>query len=367
MTRIAMDAAKVREAVKAGHTAEILRQLQLRAGIAFDGRLGKIGFLNQPSEDTIVTGDLYGPQACDAQPELVTVSNAGIPAWLTNYFDPRVIEIVTSPLKAAEIIGSEEKKGDWTTTTATFLVVEHVGETSSYGDFSNNGMAGANMNFPQRQSYAYQVFTQWGEKQLAMAGDARVNYANEVTTASLKIMAQFQNLSYFFGVSGLQNYGLLNDPSLYPAIVATAPWTASGTTPESIYEDVRRLVQQLINQTNGVLDASSQMTLAMSPILDTTLDKTNQFGLSTRNQLSKHFPNLTVKTAVQYGQQTGGNLVQLIANNLNGVRTATAAFTEKMRAHAVVVGHSSWSQKKSAGTFGTIIFEPTAIAQMSGA
>jgi len=362
--RIAMDANKIREAVKNGMAAEIFARLK-RYGIVFDERLGKVGFLHAPAEDVQFSGSL-GSFAYDAQPELVTVSNAGIPAWLTNYFDPRLIEILTAPLKAVEIIGSEEKKGDWTTTTATFITVEHVGETSSYGDYSTNGMSNANINFPQRQSYSYQTFTQWGEKQLATAADARVNWANEVNASSLKAIAQYQNLTYFFGVSGLQNYGLLNDPSLYPAITTATPWTAAATTPEQIYEDVRRLFTQLQLQSNGTVDAKSQMTLALSPVLDTTLDKTNQFGLSTRNQLSKHFPNLKVETAVQYDQVTGGRLVQLIANEVNGVRTATAAFTEKMRAHAVVVGHSSWSQKKSAGTFGTIIFNPTAIAQLLG-
>ena len=47
--------------------------------------------------------------------------------------------------------------------------------------------------------------------------------------------------------------------------------------------------------------------------------------------------------------------------------TVAQAFTEKMRAHAVVVGHSSWSQKKSQGTFGTVIYQPFAIASMIGA
>lgn len=361
--RIAMD--KIQEAVKAGLADQLIRGL-VRYGIVFDARLGKVGFLHAPAHEIEFT-DVNGAYTYDAQPELVTVSNAGIPAWLTNYFDPKIIEILTAPLEAVEIVGSEEKKGDWTTKTATFLTVEHVGETSSYGDYSTNGMASANINFPQRQSYSFQIFTQWGEKQLAEAANARVNWANEVNAASVKGIAQFQNLTYFFGISGLQLYGLLNDPSLYPALVATAAWNATATTPEQIYEDVRRLFAQLQLQGNGTINAKSPMTLGLSPFLDSTLDKTNSFGLSTRNQLAKHFPNLTVKTAVQYDQVTGGRLVQLIANEVQGQRTATTAFTEKMRAHAVVTGHSSWSQKKSAGTFGTIIFNPTAIAQLTGA
>lgn len=363
--RIAMDAAKVRAAVAAGLANSIFAQLA-RYGIVFDERLGKVGFLHAPAEEIEFGGDRINGFTYDAQPELVTVGNAGIPQWLTNYFDPALIEILTAPLKAVEIMGGEDKKGDWTTDTATFQTVEHAGETSSYGDFNNNGMATANTNYPARQSYAFQIFTQWGEKQLARAALARVSWANEVNQASVKVMNQFFNSSYFLGISGLQNYGLLNEPALYPALVATAAWNLAGTPPESIYEDIRRLFAQLQQQSNGVIDTDEPMTLACSPFINATFDKTNQFGLSARNQLAKHFPNLTVKTAVQYDQQTGGRFVQMIANSMGGQKTVRPAFTEKMRAHAVIVGHSSWSQKKSAGTFGTVLYEPTAIAQMTG-
>ena len=53
-----------------------------------------------------------------------------------------LIEVATAPLEAVNIMGGEDKKGDWTTDTVTFSVLEYSGETSSYGDFNNNGMAG---------------------------------------------------------------------------------------------------------------------------------------------------------------------------------------------------------------------------------
>src|SRR6185437_7240474 len=106
--------------------------------------------------------------AMDAQPALVTVSNSGIPSYLANYIDPNLVKVLVTPNKAATIFG-EVKKGDWVTMTATFPVIEHTGEVSSYGDFNQNGSTGANANFPQRQSYHYQTMTIWGERQLDMA------------------------------------------------------------------------------------------------------------------------------------------------------------------------------------------------------
>jgi hypothetical protein len=362
---LAMDAAKIREAVKAGQTPEILRQLA-NYGVTFDHRLGKVGFLTQPAQDTEVLLAADGSYACDAQTELVTVSNAGIPAWLTNYFDPRVIQILTSPMRATEIVGAEEKKGDWTTTYATFLSVELTGEVSSYGDFNNNGQANANINFPQRQSYLYQVFTNWGELQMARAGNARVDWANKVNEASILVLNKYQNQTYFFGVSGLLNYGLLNDPSLYPSIAATAPWNASGTTGDQVYEDIRRMYVQAQYQSNGTIETDQPCTLAMSPTLSVALNKTNQYNVNVMDQLKKNFPGLTVKTAVEY-ETASGEFVQLIFKDVQGQQTAATAFTEKMRAHAVIPGPSSWSQKKSQGTFGTIIYQPFAISSLIGA
>lgn len=367
---IAMDVNKVREAARNGHTTEILRNWS-RRGITFDSRLGKIGILARPAEeiDDIAKFEEGNPSvmlACDAQPELVTLSNAGIPAWLTNYFDPRIINILVSPMKATEIVGSEEKKGDWTTTHAQFISVELEGETSAYGDFNNNGSANANLNFPIRQSFLYQIFTNWGELQMARAGNARVDWANKVNEASILALNKYQNTSYFFGISGIPNYGLLNDPNLYPSIVATAAWNASTTDATTVYEDIRRLFVQQQYQSNGVLDAEAEMTLAMSPTLAVALNKANQFNVSVKKLLADNFPNLRIKTAVEY--QTGaGEFVQLICNSVQGQPTATTAYTEKMRAHAVVVGSSNWSQKKSQGTFGTIIFNTYAISSMIGA
>ena len=62
-----------------------------------------------------------------------------------------------------------------------------------------------------------------------------------------------------------------------------------------------------------------------------------------------------------------GQLVQMIVEEIEGQETATAALTEKLRAHAIVVDSSSWKQKKSQGTFGTVIYRPFAIAQLIGA
>ena len=343
----------------------ILQALMSRAGIHFMG-------VNADFQADGAAQSLRYAQdgfACDAQPALITTSNAGIPAFLTTYVDPKLIEILVSPMKAAVIVGDETKKGDWTTETAMFPVVESTGQTSAYGDYSESGNAGVNSNFPQRQSFHYQVMTQWGERELERAGLARIDWANRMNIASALTLNKYQNKTYFFGVAGLQNYGLLNDPSLSAAI---SPITkaATGTswtnaTALEVLADVQKLYKQLQTQAGGLVELDTVMTLAMSPLSEVALTKTTEFNVTVSDILKKNFPNLTVKTAPEYTTESG-ELVQLIADELEGQRTASCGFTEKMRAHPIVVQSSSFKQKKSQGTWGTVIFRPFLIAQMLG-
>lgn len=307
--------------------------------------------------------------AMDAQPTMVTTGSAGIPAYFTNYVDPELIRVLVTPMKAAEIIG-EVKKGDWTTLTAQFPIVESAGETSSYGDYNHNGMTAANVNWVPRQSYHYQTHTRWGERELDMYGAARIGYAAELNVASALVLNKFQNKSYFYGIAGLQNYGLLNDPALPASIAPDATGTSGGLQwstkdGQAVYDDILKLFGRLVAQTKGLLDMSTSMTLALSPAMSVNLAKTNMYNVNVSDLLKKNFPNLKIETAIEYSTPAG-EMVQLIADRLGEQDTAYAAFTEKMRAHAVVTEESSWKQKKSGGTWGAIIRQPLAIATMIG-
>jgi hypothetical protein len=344
----------------------ILRSLEQRAGIVF---MGVDADLQVENAAKSVRYAFDGGFACDAQPTLITQSNAGIPAFLSNYIDPKLIEVLVSPMKAAEITGDEAKKGDWTTETAMFPIVESTGQTSAYGDYSESGNAGVNVNFPQRQSFHYQVITQWGERELEKAGLARIDWANRTNIASILTLNKYQNKTYFFGVEGLQNYGLLNDPGLNATIVPTtkvAGGTAwSGATALEVLADVTKLFKQLQTQANGNVQLDTKMTLAMSPLSEVYLTDTTQFNVNVQDLLKKNFPNLTVKTAVEYSTDSG-ELLQLIADEVDGQRTASCCFTEKLRAHPIVVNMSSFKQKKSQGSFGTVVYVPAMVAGMLG-
>jgi hypothetical protein len=306
--------------------------------------------------------------AMDALPGLITQSNSGIPAFLTTFIDPKVIEILVTPNRAARILG-ENKKGDWTTTTALFPVAESAGEVSSYGDYANNGEVTANVNWPSRQSYHYQTITEWGERQLAMMGVAQIDWASRLNISSARIMDKFQNRSYFYGVSGLQCYGLLNDPNLTapvsPITKAAGGFTWTVATAPEIFEDIKKLYTQLVTQSGGNIDMQSKMKLCLSPAKEADLAKLSPFNVSVADMLKKTYPNMEIVSAVEYTTQAG-EYVQLIVDNVEGQDTGYAAFTEKMRSHGVVKEMSAFKQKKSGGTWGAIITMPLGIASMLG-
>jgi hypothetical protein len=307
--------------------------------------------------------------AMDAQPTLISTSNAGVPYFLANYIDPEFIRVLVTPMKAAKI-APEVKKGDWTTLTAMFPMVESTGQVSSYGDYSTNGQSTSNENWVSRQSYHFQTVTQWGERELDMAGLGKIDKAANINIASALTLSKFQNKSYFFGIANLQNYGLLNDPSLSTPIAPAATGTASGTLwstkdGAAIYGDIVLLYGQLQTQMRGLVDRDAEMVLAMSPEIEVNLTKTNQYNVNVTDQLKKNFPNMRIESAVEYNT-VGGQLVQMILSKVDGQDVAQVAFTEKMRAHPVKVELSSFQQKKSSGTFGAIIRLPIGIAGLLG-
>lgn len=323
--------------------------------------------------------------AMDAQPTLTTTPNSAVPAMLTTFIDPDIFRVLFAANKAAVILGAngERKKGDWTDMTAMFPIVEQTGDVSSYGDYSDNGSTGANMMFPQRQSYHYQTVIQYGEREIAMAERAKVNLASEKQMAATVALNKFHNQTYFFGVKNLQNYGLLNDPALTASIQpgakafgaqAHGPWITGGVitaTPNEVYNDIIAVYYQLVLQTAGLveIDKETRMVLAMAPDVSTAILSANSFGVDVRDLLKKGFPNLRIETAVQYDNGNNGlagNLIQLIAEEVEGQETGYCAFTEKLRAHPLIADMSAWKQKMSQGTWGAIIRQPFAIASMLG-
>ena len=312
-------------------------------------------------------GDLdAGAMAMDAA--LLTSPNSGVPAELLAYFDNRAIEIVTAKRTATNIF-NEVKKGDWTTPYAKFRMIENTGYTQPYDDYADNGKSGVNYNFPARENYLFETVIKYGDLETDMAARAKASYIADNQRAAATTIAIDTNKFYFNGVSGLNNYGILNQPNLPSAIVAAtgaggyATWsTKTGT---EIYNDIVALYSDMASRAQGNIDKTTRFKLVVGPTSDAELNKLNAFGTETVAALIKrNFPNLDIVVAPEYDDST--KKIQLIAVEVDGLPTGECAFSEKLNAGRVVPYLSHFAQKFRAGVYGTVIYRPVFVSTMTG-
>lgn len=307
--------------------------------------------------------------ALDAQPQLVTTLNQGIPAFLAQIVDPTVLEVVMEPLRIADVAGGEVMKGDWLSQSMLMPLAESTGHVVTYGDYDMGGTVDFNVNWVSRQPWHYQTFKRIGEKQIGHWGLAAIDANARLDMSVARRFNEIRNRSYAYGVLGLQNYGILNDPSLSTPIV---PNTKAGggtswanATAIEIYNDVLKLFTALQVQMGGNIRRTDPLVLALSPAKEAALSNVSPFNVPTRQTLIENFPGLRIEPVPEY-DTAAGQTMQLLVPEYDGEQTVWTAFTEKMRAHPVVQEASAWSQKLSAGTWGAIIRRPIAVKSMLG-
>jgi hypothetical protein len=308
--------------------------------------------------------------AMDAQPQLATTASSGFPQWMTAYVDPDVLTVLFAPCKAAEIFG-ETQKGAWETSTAHFPVAEQTGQSTAYGDFDEGGVIGVNTSFEVRENFAFQVYKEIGQRETAIAGAAKIDLVAQKDRAAVGVLKRDENLVYFYGVGGLQNYGLLNDPSiasngtLTPVTKAAGGTLWANATANEVVADVVTLWNKLQVQTSGSVEETDELVLAHPPGVSGSLSNPNEFGLSARKMLKDAFPKIRFVSAVQYSS-TAGNLIQLIAPTILGEATGYCAYSAKLFAHDVERKSTSFRQKMSGAAYGAIVRYAAGVSQMLG-
>lgn len=357
-------------------------QLARQAGIVMPHIRGYISADLLADEDNAASLAMDA-MGMDALPTLYTDPNSALPAIFTTLVDPDVFRILVAPNKVAEALGGEQKKGTWLDDIILFPVVEATGEVSSYGDYATSGSAGVNTSFPARQNYLFQIVKEYGDRESERGSLAKINWVSETDRAAAETIAKFFNFSYLFGIAGLQNYGIANDPLLSaaltpgPKVNGGTAWVVNGrinATANEILLDVQALWYKLIQQTMGLVEAEDDVVLMLSPGSSLAMTATNSFGVNVADLLKKNFPNIKIVTIPQYGARNAANpqgvasgeFVQMIAPSVGGQKTAYPAYSEKMRSHPMVRDLSSLRQKLSAGGWGTIIRLPAAIVQLLG-
>jgi hypothetical protein len=314
--------------------------------------------------------DPAGVASLAADAALMTTPNVTVPVELLAYIDPRVIEIQTAPRRARELF-SETKKGDWTTPYAKWRTDEVVGRSQPYSDFANNGASDVNSNWLTREQYLFETSISYGDLETAMTSVAKLDLASSKQRAAATVLDIDANKFYLLGVQNKEIYGLLNDPNLPAAIIAAPVGTGSSPlwadkTTVQIYNDVLALYAQVVDQSAGLIDNSTQLTLAMSPGLSVYLGAATDFNVSVLDMLNKYFPSLKIVTLPELASLTAGETMFLIAPDVAGNPTGELGFGEKIRAGRLVPEMSSLKQKWVSTTYGGVVLQPFAFAQMTG-
>ncbi len=301
---------------------------------------------------------------------LITEPNTTVPAEFLAYIDPMVVEILTAPRRAREIF-PEQKKGDWTTPYTKWRMEEVTGSTQPYTDYANGTTSGVNFEWATRQQYLFQTSITYGDLEVAMAGEAKINLASSKQRAAANVIDIDANKFALQGVANRNIYGILNDPNLPAAITAAATGTGGSTswdnkTTVQIYNDVLALFSQLVNQTAGLIDQNTPLKLCMSPGLAVKLGGATDFNVSVLDMLNKYFSSLTIVTVPELYNATSGETMLMLADNINGTPVGFIGFGEKLMAGRVIADMSSFRQKYVSTTYGGVVLQPMAIAQMVG-
>ena len=300
---------------------------------------------------------------------LVTTPNTLVPSEFTAFIDPMVVEIMTAPRRARELAG-EVKKGDWTTSYTKFRLDETVGSTQGYSDYAQGATSDVNMNWATRKQYLFQTTLTYGDLETAVSSVAKVDLASRKQRACATVLDIDYNKFALLGVKDMEIYGLLNDPNLPNAILPTnvqgkTKWQDKTTV--QIYNDILALFAQLSKQSEGLIDYNSPLTLAVATGgSNVQLGNATDFNVSVMDMLMKTFKDLKIAVVPELGGNPDGSTVMLFAREVNGAPTAEIGFSIKAQAHRLVPNLSSFEQKWTSSTYGTIIYMPYAFARMQG-
>ena len=308
---------------------------------------------------------------------LSTIPNIGIPAPYLTYLDPQITTILFAAMNAAKLFNGEVKKGDWSDQFMNFPVEELTGDVTPYNDFTNSVSSDVNYNFPTRENFVFQTSLKYGLREQETGGKAKLDYAGAKQRAAAQIIARAHNRFYLYGVKGKRIYGALNDPnlpkSIAPAAVNTKTTWAdkvadAGNKAEIsnvIFNDVVKLVNEIVGKNDGNVDSLSDFVLAVASDRYTYLQIPNSFGLTALEMLKSNFPNMQVIQLPELSTNAG-SMLYLTVPTLLGEPTAENCYSEKMRFGYVETYSTSWVQKAFGGTWGCVIRRPMLVATMLG-
>lgn len=298
-------------------------------------------------------------------PTAITSANVAVPVEMLTYFSPRAIQALTAPRNATKLF-AEVVQGDWTTERLKYRLAEYVGNVAPYGDFSENGMSDVNNEWIATDTYRFQTMIQYGDLETAKNAQAKVALVADKQSSAANTVSLYSNRFYMYGVKELQCYGIVNHPSLASALT---PISVGGVTDwatksaNDIFNDIEKIVDDVIDKSQGLIDVNMKGKIGLAPKLVGYLSRTNTFGLSVRDMITKNYPGLEIVSVPEFAT-SAGNLVYVFPDEVNGQKVGECLTSMKFRTFQVIPQSSSFKQKAAAATCGFRFYMPFALSRM---
>lgn len=320
----------------------------------------------------------FTKMAMDDTVQFAAPSNGTIPYFTTIWTNKLIKQLLQTT--ASRKLTHEFQQGQWATTNIKLPTLAYLGQSAPYADFGGAGNTSVNTNWVDRETVRLQRTITYGDLAVAQMSMGKIDYVAALREALANLVALDQDEINFFGYSGINVFGMLNDPNLN----ATIPAPASAANPSSgqwIYKtfteiifDINTMVNAIVARAGGNADSyNDKFYLALPPAVVTYLNDPNSFGVnSVKAYIQNTYPNMEIVQA-QFLQGSGSpigasnpNYALMIWERLGGQECVLNAFSSLWNSHGVVREISYFNEKISYTVSGSIVTMPAGVQIMSG-
>lgn len=334
-----------------------------------------VGFIPHKEVNGKIVLDLAKAEAQLAQDAaMATVPNIGAPAAIYTYIDPRIIPILFAVMNSQKFF-ADQKMGDFEDEFIIFKMAEMAGQIGPYNDFGDGPTTDTNYEFASRGNFRYQTAIKYGDLEVAKATKAKLNLVADKQRAAAEIMARARNSFNLFGVKGQPIYGMMNDPNLGASLTPVSvngksTWAdkVAGNSAEAaniIFNDVNKLVNELMANNGGLIDQNASFKLGISNKMYSYLTIPNTYGKTAQTLLQENYPNMTFVQLPELSTAQG-EMLYMTVDSVSGVDTGNLAYSQAFGMGRLIAYMSHFAQKATAATSGAIIYRPSAVATMLG-
>lgn len=317
----------------------------------------------------------------DALTPSVTTASITTPIQFLQNWLPGFVQVMTAARRIDDLVGISTS-GAWEDEEIVQGLMERLGTSVPYGDYTNVPLSNWNVNFNTRNVVRFEEGMRVAILEEARASRIKVSTATEKRNAATLALEIQRNSVGFFGYnSGANNtYGFLNDPGLgsYTVFANGAsgqPFWSTKTFLE-ITADIRTSISALRVQSQDNLDPRKvPLTMAVATGTVDWLSITNVQGTQSVAQwLKETYPNIRVISAPELAAaHSGDNVYYLYAEDVGGIDGSTddgRVFLQVVPAKFKVLGVQTlakgYEEDYSNATAGIMVKRPWAIVRYYG-